>query len=79
MSEREKTASLSHITNDIYVSSGTTTQLYEVCQSNEPEYSYTTPHATSTPQQSNSDVIGVSLVDNTALTSTCEEDVHEYI
>ena len=78
VSGKEKTASLSHITNDIYVS-GTTTQLYEVCQSNEPEYSYTTPHATSTPQQSNSDVIGVSLVDNTALTSTCEEDVHEYI
>ena len=78
MSEREKTASLSHITNDIYVS-GTTTQLYEVCQSNEPEYSYATPHATSAPQQSNSDVMGVSLVNNTAVNSTCGEDVHEYI
>ena len=62
----------------IYVP-GTTTQLYEVCQSNEPEYSYATPHTTSTPQQSNSDVMGVSLVDNAAVNSTCGEDVHEYI
>ena len=83
MSEKERTASsLSH-TNDIYNAaySCTSPQPYEECQPNrstEPEYSYATPHTTSTlQQQSNSNVMGLPVVDNTVLYSMCEESVQE--
>ena len=78
--EKERTASRSH-TNEIYNAaySRTSPQPYEECQlkqSIEPEYSYATPHTTSTPQQSNSNVMGLPVVDNTVLYSMCE-DVQE--
>ena len=81
MSERERTASFSH-TSDIYnvAYSCTSPQPYEECQlkqSNGPEYSYATPHTTNTPQQSNSNVMGLPVVDNTVLYSMCEESVQE--
>ena len=82
MGEKERTASSSH-TNDIYNAaySLTSPQPYEECQlkqSTEPEYSYATPHTTSTlQQQSNSNVMGLPVVDNTVLYSMCEESVQE--
>ena len=82
MSERERTASFSH-TNDINNAaySCTSPQPYEDCQPNrstEPEYLYATPHTTSTlQQQSNSNVMGLPVVDNTVLYSMCEEGVQE--
>ena len=68
MSERERTDSLSH-TNDIYNAaySRISPQPYAECQlkqSNEPEYSYATPHTTSTLQQSNSNIMGLAVIDN---------------
>ena len=82
MSESERTASSSH-TNDIHNAaySCTSPQPYEECQlkqSTEPEYSYATPHTTSTlQQQSSSNVMGLPVVDNTVLYSMCEESVQE--
>ena len=79
MGEKERTASLSH-TDNIHNAAYyyTSPQPYEECQqSTEPEYSYATPHTTSTLQQSNSNVMGLPVVDNTILYSMCEEGVQE--
>ena len=78
MSERERTASFSH-TNDIYNAaySHTSPQLYEECQLKQSNDLYATPQTTSTLQQSNSNVMGLPVVDNTVLYSMCEESVQE--